>query len=55
MDVANEVIRSHPQSSEAKAAAALVEEIRTDPEKLRSASRQADEKAARCNWRSPKA
>ncbi len=46
LDVANEVIRLHPTSAEAKSAALLVEEIRTNPDKLRSASHQADERAA---------
>lgn len=46
LDVCGELMRSHPGTSEAKSAATISEEIRSNPMKLAQASRQADEKAA---------
>lgn len=46
MDLYSEIMRRYPQSNEAKTASAQIDEMRKNPETLRFASRQADEKAA---------
>lgn len=46
LDVCAEVVRSHPGTAESKAASLMMDDIRSSPAKLATASRQADEKAA---------
>lgn len=46
LDLYSEIVRRYPQSNEAKAASVQIDAMRKNPETLRLASRQADEKAA---------